>query len=346
MTRKYLASPDPLPDSAVRCAVLLVNLGTPSAPNTSATRRYLAEFLSDPRVIELPRVIWLPILYGAILPFRSGRSAAAYRSIWMPEGSPLRVHSERLAAGLDRALSEAGLAVPVRLAMSYGQPSIASVLRQLQEEGLRRLIVLPLYPQYSATTTASVFDAVVDELRGWRWLPELHTIADYCAEPAWLDAIADSIRRHWQTSPRGELLLFSFHGLPQRYVDAGDPYFSQCQFSAREIAARLGLSETDWQLCFQSRVGREKWLQPYTDETFKALGSNGVKALDVVSPGFAVDCLETLEEIAIRGAEEFIEAGGERLAYVPALNADAAHIAALAALVRRHGSGWPEFAHD
>lgn len=332
--------------SAARCAVLLVNLGTPSAPNTSATRRYLAEFLRDPRVIELPRAIWLPILYGAILPFRSARSAAAYRSIWMPEGSPLRVHSERLAAGLDRALAEAGLAVPVRLAMRYGEPSVASVLRQLRGEGLRRLIVLPLYPQYSATTTASVFDAVADELREWRWMPELRTIADYCAEPAWLDAIADSIRRHWQTGPRGERLLFSFHGLPQRYVDAGDPYFSQCQFSAREIAARLGLSETDWQLCFQSRVGREKWLQPYTDETFKALGSNGVKALDVVSPGFAVDCLETLEEIAIRGAEEFIEAGGERLSYVPALNADAAHIAALAALVRRHGSGWPEFAHD
>lgn len=346
MPRKYLASPDPLPDSAVRCAVLLVNLGTPSAPNTPATRRYLAEFLRDPRVIELPRAIWLPILYGAILPFRSGRSAAAYRSIWMPEGSPLRVHSERLAAGLDRALSEVGLAVPVRLAMRYGQPSIASVLRQLQNEGLRRLIVLPLYPQYSATTTASVFDAVADELCGWRWMPELRTIADYCAEPAWLDAIADSIRRHWQTAPRGERLLFSFHGLPQRYVDAGDPYFSQCQFSAREIAARLGLSETDWQLCFQSRVGRERWLQPYTDETLKSLGSNGVKQIDVVSPGFAVDCLETLEEIAIRGAEEFIEAGGERLAYVPALNADAAHIATLAALVRRHGAGWPEFAHD
>lgn len=344
MPRKFLNSPDPPHDSALRCAVLLVNLGTPAAPNRSATRRYLAEFLSDPRVIELPRAIWLPILYGVILPFRSGRSAAAYRSIWMPEGSPLRVHSERLATGLDRALSEAGLAVPVRLAMRYGEPSVASVLRQLQDEGLRRLIVLPLYPQYSATTTASVFDAVNDELSGWRRMPELHTITDYCAEPAWLDAIADSIRRHWQTNPRGERLLFSFHGLPQRYVDAGDPYFSQCQFSAREVAARLGLAETDWQLCFQSRVGRERWLQPYTDETLKSLASNGMKRLDVVSPGFAVDCLETLEEIALRGAEEFIEAGGEHLAYIPALNADAAHIAALVALVRRHGAGWPEFA--
>jgi ferrochelatase len=343
MANDYLGSADHVHGSAERCAVLLVNLGTPSAPDTSATRRYLAEFLSDPRVIELPRVVWLPILHGVILPFRSGRSAHAYRSIWLPEGSPLRVHSEGLARGLAQAFETSGLAVTVRLAMRYGEPSIPSVLRQLQREGLRRLIVLPLYPQYSATTTASVFDAVSAELARWRWAPEMRTVADYCHEPGWLDAVAASIRDHWQANGRGERLLFSFHGIPKRYLLAGDPYFCQCQFSARAIASRLGLDRSEWQISFQSRVGREEWLRPYTDETLKSLAREGLRRLDVVCPGFAVDCLETLEEIAMQNAEAFVVAGGERLSYVPALNAQAAHVGALEALVRRHGAGWPEF---
>ena len=329
--------------SPERCAVLLVNLGTPDAPTPGAVRRYLAEFLSDPRVIEAPRWLWLPVLYGIILPFRSRRSAHAYSEVWTDAGSPLRVRSEALAAGLATALDAAGLPVEVRLAMRYGEPSIPAVLRRLHAEGLRRLLVVPLYPQYSATTTASVIDAVGAELAGWRWQPELRTVPDYYREPAWLDAMAASIRGHWDTSPRGERLLFSFHGIPQRYFAAGDPYFCQCQASAREIALRLGLRDDEWSVSFQSRVGREPWLRPYTDEVLGDLAKRGVSQVDVVCPGFAADCLETLEEISIRGAGQFRAAGGQRLVYVPALNAHASHVAALLALVQRHGAGWPEF---
>jgi ferrochelatase len=343
MTDAHSGSAEPDRGSGHRCAVLLVNLGTPTAPNRPATSRYLAEFLSDPRVIELPRVVWLPLLYGVILPFRAGRTAHAYREVWTPQGSPLRVLSNALTGALGERLGDAGLPLTVRLAMRYGEPSIASVLRALRTEDLRRLIVLPLYPQYSATTTATVFDAVATELARWRRMPELRTIADYCHEPAWQMAVADSIRAHWSAHGRGERLLFSFHGLPQRYVDAGDPYFDQCVASARAIVAQLGIDANAWQLCFQSRVGREPWLQPYTDETIVALAQSGVRRLDVVCPGFAVDCLETLEEIALRNADAFRAQGGECLNYIPALNADRAHVDALAALVWRHGAGWPEF---
>ena len=323
--------------------MVLVNLGTPDAPTPAAVRRYLAEVLADPRVIEAPRWLWLPVLHGVILPLRSRRSAHAYGEVWGEGGSPLRVHSEALAAGLQAALDADGRPVEVRLAMRYGQPSVASVLRKLRDEGLRRLLVLPLYPQYSATTTASVTDAVAAELAGWRWQPEVRTVTDYYREPAWLDAMAESIRRHRAAKPGGNLLLFSFHGIPQRYFAAGDPYFCHCQYSAREIAARLGLRDDEWQVSFQSRVGREEWLRPYTDEVLRDLGKRGLAQLDVACPGFAADCLETLEEIAMRGAETFRAAGGGRLEYLPALNADAGHVAALQALVMRQGAGWPEF---
>ena len=339
--------PRGLPDyrhgSRERCAVLLVNLGTPDAPTPAAVRRYLAEFLSDPRVIEAPRWIWLPVLHGAILPLRSRRSAHAYGQIWTEAGSPLRVHSEALAAGLGSALQAAGLPVDVHLVMRYGEPSIPAVLRRLHDEGLRRLLVLPLYPQYSATTTATVIDAVTAEMAGWRWQPELRTVADYHREPAWLDAVAGSLGREREARGRGQHLLFSFHGIPQRYFAAGDPYFCQCQYSAREIAARLGLASGEWSISFQSRVGREEWLRPYTDEVLRGLAQRGVAQVDVACPGFATDCLETLEEIAIQNAALFRAAGGQRLEYLPALNAEAAHVAALLALVRRHGAGWPEF---
>lgn len=328
------------------CAVVLVNLGTPTAPNASSLRRYLREFLGDPRVIELPRIIWLPILYGVILPLRAGRSAKAYRRVWMAEGSPLRVLSERLTGAVAAHLQGSNPGVAVRLAMRYGEPSVASVLRGLRDTGLRRVIVLPLYPQYSASTAASVFDAVVDELRTWRQVPELRFIADYHADAAWTDAVAASIRAHWDTHPRGEKLLFSFHGIPQRYVRSGDPYEDQCRASAANIAARLGLPDEAWQLSFQSRVGREPWLQPYTDDTVRALGAAGVTSIDVACPGFSVDCLETLEEIAMQNAEFFEAAGGQHLRYIPALNDSPAHAAALARLIRRHGGGWPEFEPD
>lgn len=335
------AAPAPQP-----CAAVLVNLGTPTAPNASALRRYLREFLSDPRVIELQRALWLPILYGVILPLRAGRSAAAYRRIWMAEGSPLRVLSERLARAVAAHLNASTPGITVRLAMRYGEPSVSTVLRELRESGLQRVIVLPLYPQYSASTAASVFDAVVDELRTWRQVPDLRFIADYHAEPGWIEAVATSIRAHWATHPRGEKLLFSFHGIPQRYVRNGDPYEDQCRASAAAIAAHLGLREDAWQVCFQSRVGREPWLRPYTDETVKALGAAGVDSIDVACPGFAVDCLETLEEIAMQNAEFFEAAGGKHLRYIPALNDGPVHAAALAGLLRRHGAGWPEFDTD
>ena len=331
---------NPNPDAASTASsdgLLVVNLGTPAAPTAAAVRRYLAEFLGDPRVIELPRLLWYPVLYGVILPLRGMRSAAAYRSVWTEQGSPLLVQSQALTDGLAAALPE----LRVALAMRYGEPSIARVLDAMNVDGgLRRLFVLPLYPQYSATTSATVYDAVADVMRGWRRLPELRFLADYHDDAAWLDAVADSIRRHWAGQGRGERLLFSFHGLPQRYAAAGDPYPQQCVAGAEAIAARLGLDANQWTLSYQSRVGREPWLQPYTDKTLERLAAAGVKRIDVVCPGFAVDCLETLEEIAMENAERFRECGGEALTYIPCLNADASHVAALAALVRRRTSDW------
>jgi ferrochelatase len=341
MPDSFRGHPDYRHDTPERTAVLLLNLGTPDAPTTPAVRRYLAEFLSDPRVIEYPRWLWYPILYGIILPLRGPRSAHAYREVWGEGGSPLLMHSEALAGRLGAAL---GADVEVALAMRYGNPSIASVLRRLNADGgLRRLLVLPLYPQYSATTTGTAFDALSDELRSWRWLPELRFVSDYYAEPGWIDAVADSIRAHWDSHGRGERLLFSFHGVPKRYVAAGDPYFCHCHASARLVADRLGLAEGEWTMSFQSRVGREEWLRPYTDATVRELAASGVRRLDVVCPGFAVDCLETLEEIAGQNAAFFTAAGGEALSYIPCLNAGDGHVAALATLLRRHGAGWPGF---
>lgn len=339
----YLGQPDYRHGSRETTAVLLVNLGTPDAPTPAAVRRYLAEFLADPRVIELPRLLWMPLLYGVILPFRSRRSAKAYQQVWTEQGSPLLTYTQGLAAGLHTALAEDGRPLGVHAAMRYGNPSIRSVLRELKDRGLRRLLVLPLYPQFSATTTASVFDAVVDELKTWRLQPELRFVTDYHREPAWLDAVAESVRQHWQAHGRGDRLLFSFHGIPKRYFTAGDPYHCLCQFTAREVAERLQIPRDAWQLSFQSRVGKEEWLRPYTDETVAGLPSQGVRTLDVVCPGFAVDCLETIEEIAGENAEIFQHAGGEALRYVPALNDSAAHVEALLPLLRRQGAGWPEF---
>ncbi|MCB1566968.1 MAG: ferrochelatase [Rhodanobacteraceae bacterium] len=319
--------------------LLVVNLGTPAAPTASAVRRYLAEFLGDPRVVELPRLLWYPVLYGVILPLRGMRSAAAYRRVWTDQGSPLLVESQQLTDGLSHALPD----MRVALAMRYGEPSIPRVLSAMNSDGgLRRLFVLPLYPQYSATTTATVFDAVSEVLRGWRRIPELRFLADYHDDASWLEAAADSVRAHWEAKGRGEHLLFSFHGLPQRYADAGDPYPAQCVAGAEAIASRLGLERRDWSLSYQSRVGREPWLQPYTDLTLDRLAADGVKRIDVVCPGFAVDCLETLEEIAIENAERFHEKGGETLNYIPCLNAAPAHVAALAALVRRQTADWQD----
>jgi ferrochelatase len=318
--------------------LLLANLGTPAAPTAGAVRRYLAQFLHDWRVVELTRWLWCPILHFLILPIRSGKVAKKYASIWTPRGSPLLALSQDLATAVQAQAPE----FEVRLGMRYGEPSIASVLRETHDAGAARVLVLPLYPQYAASTVASVYDAVFAELARWRVVPELRLLRDYHLDEAWLDALADSVRAQWSAQGRGERLLMSFHGLPQRHVEAGDPYAAQCEAGARALAARLGLAEGEWQLGFQSRFGREAWLQPYTDASLKALAAGGVKRVDLVCPGFAVDCLETLEENAVENAAIFRAAGGDRVDYIPCLNAAPAHAAALAGLARRQAADWLE----
>ncbi len=323
---------------ATKTAVLLVNLGTPDAPTTAAVRRYLAEFLSDPRVIETPRWIWWPILHGVILRVRPAKSAHAYSSIWTAQGSPLLVHSRALTAKLHAVFGGAG--VRVELAMRYGNPSLADTIARLHREGVRRLLVLPLYPQYSAASTGSAFDGATRALQSLRWPPELRFVNDYHDDSRYIDALTESVQTHWQRNGRAQKLLLSFHGLPQRCIDAGDPYLDQCRATAALLRAQLGLSESEFALSFQSRVGREVWIQPYTEELLDRWPGEGVRRIQVLCPGFAADCLETLEEIAIRDRARFIAAGGESLEYIPALNADDTHVDALAALISRHLQGW------
>ena len=320
-------------------AVVLVNLGTPDAPTPSALRRYLGDFLSDRRVIEIPRWLWWLILNGVILRIRPARSARAYARIWTEAGSPLRVGSEALTAAVGASLAQVRPGTEVHLAMSYGQPPLRVVLEDLRARGLRRLLLLPLYPQYSGSTSASVFDAVASILQTWRWQPELRVIGDYYREPGYVEALRDSVLEHWTVHGRARLLL-SFHGIPQRYVNAGDPYFCQSQATARLLREALGLSPDELFVSFQSRVGREEWLRPYTDELLQSWARSGVKRVQVLCPGFAVDCLETLDEIAREADEHFRAAGGERLEYIAALNARPAHVAMLTQLIVRHCGGW------
>ncbi|MGR8921576.1 MAG: ferrochelatase, partial [Gammaproteobacteria bacterium] len=293
-----------------RTGILLSNLGTPDAPTPAAVRRFLAEFLRDPRVVELPRLLWLPLLHGIILNTRPRRVAHAYATIWTAAGSPLLTLSAALAAKLERRFHATGAEhVSVALGMRYGQPDLSSAIEQLIAAEARRIVVLPLYPQYASATTASVYDAVYDDMRSRRWVPELRFVADYYDHPAYIAALADSVRAHWAEHGRGERLLMSFHGIPRDTFLDGDPYHCQCQATGRALAAALELSEDAWQLCFQSRVGPKEWLEPYTDRTLEAWGRDGVGDIDVICPGFAVDCLETLEEIALQNAAAFREAG-------------------------------------
>lgn len=316
-------------DAPSRSAILLVNLGTPDAPTAPAVRRYLAEFLHDHRVVSLTRWLWCPILHFIILPLRGPKVAHKYASIWMDGGSPLAVHTRGLAEAMQARLPE----VRVAWAMRYGNPSIASVVEALRAEGVRDIAVLPLYPQYSTTTTASVQDAI-DRVARSHADTRFRVVQDYHVDAGWVATVADSIRVHWAAHGRADRLLFSFHGIPQRLVKAGDPYETQSRASVDAIVAALGLAPDDALLTFQSRFGREPWLQPYTDETLKALAGQGVKTIDVVCPGFAVDCLETLEEISVENDALFREAGGQALRYIPCLNASDAHATALAGVVR------------
>jgi protoporphyrin/coproporphyrin ferrochelatase len=320
-----------------KTGVLLVNLGTPDSPTAPAIRRYLRQFLSDPRVVEFPRLPWKLILNAFILPFRPSKLVHAYAKVWTERGSPLLAISRDQQAALAQHFGDTAV---VELAMTYGEPSIEQGLAHLETAGVRRVLVLPLYPQYSGTTTAAVFDALFDALKQRRWMPELRTISSYHDDAAHLDALAASVRAHWHAHGRGDRLLISFHSIPRKYLEAGDPYFCQCHKTARLLVERLGLSAQEYAVSFQSRLGRQPWLQPYTDVVIPQLARSGVKTLDVICPGFSADCLETLEEVAIRYDEDFRDAGGERLRYIPALNAQPDHIAALAALCARHLRGW------
>jgi protoporphyrin/coproporphyrin ferrochelatase len=341
---RYFGQPDfahgELPPVA-SIGVVLANLGTPDAPDAPALRRYLRQFLLDPRVIEMPRPLWWVVLHAAVLPFRPRKSAALYRKVWTAEGSPLLVNSLRQAAGVAALLArEVPAPVHVRVAMRYGNPSIRSALRELAGLGCRRVVALPLYPQYAAVTTGSTFDAIAAELAGWRWVPELRTIHSYHDEPAYVEALAASLREAWAAAPPAEKLLFSFHGIPKRYFLAGDPYFCQCQKTARLVAERLGLPRERYEVTFQSLFGREEWLRPYTEQTLRALAAAGTRSLDVICPGFSADCLETLEEIDGLNREIFLHAGGERYRYIPALNDRPDHLRLLADLVVRNLAGW------
>lgn len=336
----FLGSTDYDHRTPERLGVLLVNLGTPDAPSTAAVRRYLKEFLSDPRVIETPRWLWWLILHGVILRIRPRRSAHAYNQVWTDAGSPLLINSQQLADKLGAALrNQLHADAQIALGMSYGEPSLASALTQLHRANVRKLIVLPLYPQYSGSTTGSVFDAATRLLQTWRWVPSLRFVNNYHDEPAYIDALAESIRQHWQQHEKNHLLL-SFHGLPRRYLLSGDPYHCQCYKTGRLLADKLGLQADEWSVSFQSRVGREEWLRPYTDQLLVEYAQGERKRVTVACPGFAADCLETLEEIALRNREDFMNAGGESFSYVPALNATEGHVQALLRIVEQQAQGW------
>jgi len=326
---------------AERTAVLLVNLGTPDAPTAAALRRYLAQFLWDPRVVEIPRPLWWLILHCVILRTRPAKSAAKYASIWTAAGSPLLHWTVRQAEQLQTALAARGHQVIVRHAMRYGEPAVDRVLDALQADGATRVLVLPLYPQYAAATTASTLDAVGDWVRRHRRVPELRFINQYHDDAGYIAALAASVQAHWATHGRGQMLVMSFHGVPARSLALGDPYHCECHKTARLLAEALGLGQDDYRVTFQSRLGRAKWLEPYTEPTVQQLAASGVKRIDAICPGFAADNLETLEEIAMEAKEAFVQAGGERFDFIPCLNDRPDWIAALADLSERHLQGWP-----
>ena len=329
------------PRATSTTAILLCNLGTPDAPTAPALRRYLAEFLSDPRVVEIPKPLWWLILHGIILRIRPKKSAAKYASIWLPEGSPLKVWTQKQALMLRGYLGVRGHTVEVRYAMRYGNPSIASQLDQLKADGVNRVLILPAYPQYSATTTASVFDAVYGWAARARQIPEFRFVNHYHDAPGYIEALADKIRTHWRQNGQAEQLLMSFHGVPERTLMLGDPYHCECHKTARLVAEKLGLAKDRYKVTFQSRFGKAKWLEPYTEPTLVKMAQDGVKSVDVVCPGFTGDCLETLEEISMEARHAFLHAGGTAFNYIECLNDSPHWAAALAEFCIAHLGGWP-----
>ncbi len=337
---RFRPEPPHIHGTPTRAGIVLVNLGTPDAPTVPAVRRYLKQFLSDPRVVEIPRLLWLPILYGLVLPLRASRSAAKYAAIWSAEGSPLRVHTEKQAQLLRGYLGERGYDVRVAFAMRYGNPGLPEVLDRLKADGCDRLLVLPAYPQYSGTTTASIFDAVFAHYATVRNPPELRLVKHYHDHDAYIEALKRSVQSHWLANGRSGKLVMSFHGVPKRTLLLGDPYHCECHKTARLLASSLGLAEDDYLVTFQSRFGKAEWLQPYTAPTLQKLAREGAGRVDVLCPGFTSDCLETLEEIALEARQLFLAAGGKTFHYIPCLNEAPDWIGALADIAGQHLGGW------
>lgn len=333
----YTGTPNFDHEQTPRVGVLITNLGTPEAPDTASLKAYLREFLWDPRVVEVPRPLWWLILHGIILNIRPARSAAAYRSVWTDAGSPLMVHTRAQSDAMQAVL---GNDIIVDFAMRYGRPAIPDVVQSMLDRGVRQLLVLPLYPQYSGATTASTFDKLAADFSRRRWLPELRFVTHYHDHHAYVTALAASIRHYRKDHGGADLLLFSYHGVPRRYLDEGDPYHCECLKTTRLVAEKLGLAESDYRVGFQSRFGREEWLKPYTDEILKSLPDEGIRSVQVICPGFASDCLETLEEIDVENREYFLQAGGERYEYIPCLNSSPDHIDALATIAREAMGNW------
>ncbi|MFO1367692.1 MAG: ferrochelatase [Marinagarivorans sp.] len=318
-----------------KSAIVLLNLGTPEAPTVSSVRKFLRAFLSDPRVVELPRLLWLPILYGIILPLRPKKALQAYTMVWTEEGSPLKAITDKQVQALAHiAQAQMGDAVEVVAAMTYGEPELEGQIKALRARGVSRIILLPLYPQYSATTTAPIYDQVARYIRRTRHIAEVFLVNAYYDRKDYIAALAASISEHWQQNGRNEKLLFSFHGIPQRCVDKGDPYYDHCVATANAVAQKLALPSDAWAISFQSRLGKAKWLQPYTDKLLVEWASAGVQSVDVICPAFATDCIETLEEIQGENQELFLHAGGQRFSYVPCLNDRADHIDMMWAIVK------------
>ena len=329
------------PAQGASTGVLYCNLGTPDAPTAPALRRYLAEFLSDQRVVEIPRPIWWLILHGIILRVRPKKSAAKYASIWTAEGSPLKVWTDKQSQLLGQALQARGHHVSTRYAMRYGSPSVATQLEAFKAEGITRVLIVPAYPQYSATTSASVFDAVYTWAAKVRRLPEFRFLNHYHDDAGYIAALAAKVRAHWATHGQPEQLVMSFHGVPQRTLELGDPYHCECYKTARLLGEALGLTKDSYKVTFQSRFGKAKWLQPYTEPTLVAMAEAGVKRVDVMCPGFTGDCLETLEEINDEAREAFMHAGGQTFHYIDCLNDSPAWSSALASICEQQLSGWP-----
>lgn len=338
---KYKGNPAFSHQQADKIGVLITNLGTPQAPTKAALKPYLKEFLSDPRVVEFPRLLWKLILNGIILNVRPARSAEAYKTVWTEQGSPLYWHTVNQKDKLAETLkTEFGDKMVVEMAMRYGKPAISDVLEKMLQQGVRKLLVLPLYPQYSASTTGSTFDAIAQDFMQRRWLPDFRFINHYHDDTRYINALVESIKAYQNEHGTADKLIFSYHGIPLRYLKNGDPYHCECHKTTRLVAEKLGLEKNQYMTAFQSRFGREEWLKPYTDETLKSLPSQGIKSVQMVCPGFSSDCLETIEEIGEENREYFMQAGGESYQYIPCLNSEDSHIQALTAIIKDNLQGW------